>query len=122
MASTPKKDEGNYRKRGDIYTVITHRSKEKSFDVININAGYTYKPESTVNIKIGSRIFNALFTSGDKAWAVNDTVDKAIVKEMKRGSRMIISGVSNKGTKTKGTYSLSGFSAAYRAITTKCRN
>lgn len=26
MASTPKKDEGNYKKRGDIYAVVTHRA------------------------------------------------------------------------------------------------
>ena len=43
MASTPKKDEGKYSRRGDIYAVITHRPNEKSFDVLNINAGYTYK-------------------------------------------------------------------------------
>ena len=39
MASTPKKDEGKYSKRGDIYIVVTHRPSEKSFDVINVNAG-----------------------------------------------------------------------------------
>ena len=38
MASTPKKDEGKYTKRGDIYAVVTHRPKEKSFDVFNIKA------------------------------------------------------------------------------------
>ena len=32
MLSLPKKDEGKYTKRGDIYTVITHRPAEKSFD------------------------------------------------------------------------------------------
>ena len=46
MASTPKKDEGKYTKRGDIYTVITHRPSEKSYDVVNFVAGYTFKPGS----------------------------------------------------------------------------
>ena len=40
MASTPKKDEGKYTKRGDIYAVVTHRPNEKSFDVVNFNAGH----------------------------------------------------------------------------------
>ena len=121
MASTPKKDEGKYTKRGDIYAVITHRPKEKSFDVVNINAGYVYKPESKVEIKIGNKTYDKIFTSGDKAWAVNDNADKEIVEAMKRGSRMIVHGVSNKDTRTKDTYSLAGFSSAYKAINAKCR-
>lgn len=121
MASTPKKDEGKYAKRGDIYAVITHRPNEKSFDVLNLNAGYTYKPGSKVILKIGTKTFDRLFTSEDKAWAVNDKVDKEIVAEMKRGSRMVVHGTSSRGTQTKDTYSLAGFSSAYRAITNKCK-
>ncbi len=121
MASTPKKDEGKYAKRGDIYAVITHRPNEKSFDVLNIDAGYNYKPGSKVIIKIGTKTFDRLFTSEDKAWAVNDKVDKEIVAEMKRGSRMVVHGTSSRGTQTKDTYSLAGFSSAYRAITNKCK-
>ena len=34
---------------------------------------------------------------------------------------MIVTGESSKGTATKDTYSLSGFSAAYKAISAKCR-
>lgn len=121
MASTPKKDEGKYTKRGDIYTVITHRPSDKSFDVININAGYTYKPESRVIVKIGEQSFDKLFTSGDKAWATSDKTDKDIVDAMKRGSRMIVHGTSSKGAETKDTYSLAGFSQAYKAISNKCK-
>lgn len=121
MASTPKKDEGKYTKRGDIYTVITHRPADKSFDVININAGYTYKPDSKVVVKIGNKTFDKLFTSGDKAWATSDKTDKDIVDAMKRGNRMIVHGTSSKGTTTKDTYSLAGFSQAYKAISNKCK-
>ncbi len=121
MASTPKKDEGKYSRRGDIYAVITHRPAEKSFDVVNFNAGYTYKPDSKVIVKIGAKTFDRLFTSADKAWSVSDAVDKKIVDAMKRGSRMVVHGTSSKGTNTKDTYSLSGFSSAYRAISNKCK-
>lgn len=120
MASTPKKDEGKYTKRGDIYTVITHRPKENSFDVINVNAGYTYKPGSKVKIMIGNKTFDKLFTDGDKAWTISDKMDKEIVAEMKRGTRMVITGTSSKGTQTKDTYSLKGFAKAYLAISKKC--
>ena len=120
MASTPKMDEGKYTKRGDIYVVVTHRPKEKSYNVVNINAGYTYKVASETILKIGAQTFK-MFTNGDKAWAFNEKDDKAIVEAMKRGSRMIVNGTSSKGTKTKDTYSLNGFSSAYKAISSKCK-
>ena len=120
MASTPKKDEGKYTKRGDIYAVITHRPKEKSFDVVNFVAGYNYKNGSEVTVKIGNSVFKDIFTSGDKAWAISDKTDKDLVAAMQKGSRMIVDGISSKGTQTKDTYSLSGFSKAYKAISSKC--
>lgn len=119
-ASTPKTDEGKYGRRGDIYVVVTHRPNEKSFDVVNVTAGYTYKENTEAEMKIGAKTFN-LFTSGDTAWAMTAETDADIVKAMKRGSRMIVNGTSFRGTKTKDTYSLNGFSSAYKAISNKCK-
>lgn len=121
MASTPKKDEGKYTKRGDIYVVITHRPKEKSYGVVNFVAGYDYKPGAPVTVKIGKKTIDKLFTDGDKAWAISDDVDKDLVETMKKGERMIVTGSSSRGTETKDTYSLSGFTAAYKAISAKCK-
>lgn len=121
MASTPKKDEGNYKVRGDIYAIVTHRPAEKSYDVVNFVAGYNYKKNSKVVVKIGATTFNNLFTDGSNAWAPDSATDKKLVSEMKRGQKLTVEGVSFKGTKTKDTYSLSGFSKAYRAISAKCK-
>lgn len=121
MASTPKKDEGNYKKRGDIYAVVTHRPAEKSYNVVNFVAGYDYKLNSNVVVKIGTTTFNSLFTNGDNAWAPDAGTDKKLVDAMKRGQQMIVEGVSARGTKTKDTYSLRGFSNAYKAISAKCK-
>ncbi|MBP3346841.1 MAG: hypothetical protein J6L86_07450 [Alphaproteobacteria bacterium] len=120
MASAPVKDEGKYTKRGDIYMVVTHRPQEKSFDVVNINAGYTYKDKSRVKIQIGNKTIDKLFTDGTMAWTINGQVDAELIKEMKRGSRMIVTGTSSRGTQTKDTYSLKGFNKAYMAISKKC--
>lgn len=120
MASTPKRDEGKYTKRGDMYVIITHRPAEKSFDVFNIVAGYDYKKNSKVSVKIGKETFTNFFTDGDKAWTLKESDDKTLVKAMMRGERMIIEGTSSRGTKTKDTYSLKGFTRAYKAISAKC--
>ena len=121
IASTPKKDEGKYTRRGDIYVVVTHRPAERSYDVVNFVAGYNYKNGSPVEVKIGTTTINDIFTEGDKAWTLNGTIDKELVDAMKRGQRMIVKGVSDKGTATKDTYSLNGFMSAYRAINAKCK-
>ena len=119
IASTPKRDEGKYTKRGDIYAVVTHRPGEQSFDVVNVVAGYTYKTESKAVVKIGKQTFN-LYTQDDKAWTLTPQDDAKLVAAMKRGERMIIDGVSSRGTQTKDTYSLRGFMRAYTAISAKC--
>lgn len=61
------------------------------------------------------------FVDNDKAWAVSEKTDKELVAAMKKGERMIVTGESSRGTATKDTYSLSGFTAAYRAISAKCK-
>lgn len=121
IASTPKKDEGKYTRRGDVYAVITHRPSEKSFDVINFVAGYDYKSGSKVVVKIGNQTIDEIFTDADKAWAINEKIDKELIDAMKKGQRMIVHGTSSKGNTTKDTYSLSGFLSAYKAINSKCK-
>ncbi len=121
MASSAQKSEGKYTSRGDVYMVITHRPADKSFDVVNFVAGYTYKANAPITVKIGSNKITDLFADKDKAWSISDTTDKKLVAEMKKGNQLIIEGSSFKGTQTKDTYSLKGFSAAYRAISEKCR-
>lgn len=121
MASTPQKSEGKYTKRGDVYMVITHRPADKSFDVVNFVAGYTYKNDAKVVVKIGKETITDFFVESDKAWTMSAAADKKLVEAMKKGERLIIDGTSTKGTATKDTYSLKGFSAAYRAISAKCR-
>lgn len=121
MASTPKKDEGNYKTRGDIYAIVTHRPADKSFNVVNFVSGYPFKKGTNVVVKIGTTSFNNLFTNEDSAWAPDDLTDKRLVEAMKRGERMIVEGISSRGTKTKDTYSLAGFSDAYKAISVKCK-
>jgi hypothetical protein len=57
MSSTPKKDEGKYTKRGDIYVLVTHRPAQKSFDEVSFVAGYTFKSNAPLVIKIANQTF-----------------------------------------------------------------
>jgi len=117
--SEPVKDEGNYKKRGRIYLLVTHRPGEKTFNQVQFTAGYAYKKGSAVQVAIGAKKFE-LFTNGDTAWARSTKDDRNLATAMRGGARMVVTGQSSRGTKTKDTYSLSGISAAHKAIGKAC--
>ena len=117
--SEPVKDEGNYKKRGRIYLLVTHRPGEKTFNQVQFTAGYTYKKDNVVQVAIGAKKFE-LFTKGDTAWARSTKDDRNLTTAMRGGARMVVTGQSSRGTKTKDTYSLLGISAAHKAIGKAC--
>lgn len=119
MGSQPISAKGNYTKRGKIYVMVTHRPALKLLNEVSFITGYTYKPGSDVDLRIDSKKFK-LFTHDDSAWAVNSEEDRKLVRSMKAGSKMVVVGYSSRGTKTTDTYSLSGFTAAYNAISKAC--
>lgn len=119
MASEPRKSEGKYKKRGRVYAMVSHRPSSKATDVVSIHAGYEFREDSKVTVTIGKRKFT-LFTHGDTAWADNATDDKALVKALRAGSKMIVRGTSSRGTRTRDVYSLGGSTAAYKAIGKAC--
>ncbi len=120
MGAAPAKSAGKYKKRGDIYILVTRRPAEKNTGVVSITTGYTYKPGSEVEVAVGDAKFR-LFTDRDTAWAYDAKTDRALVRAMKAGLSMVVKGTSGKGTETTDTYSLKGFRAAYRAIGRACR-
>ena len=120
MASKPTKDVVKYTARAEIYAMVTHRPGAKSFNVVSVHAGYRYKEGSTAEVSVGGNKF-ALFTHVETAWATDSADDKALVRTMRAGSKMIIRGRSWRDTATKDTYSLLGFTAAHQAINQACK-
>ncbi|OFW82960.1 MAG: hypothetical protein A2018_00430 [Alphaproteobacteria bacterium GWF2_58_20] len=119
MLSHPIKSVGDYTRRGEAYATIAHRPSEKRLDEISLIAGYTYKTDADVSLRIGTRKFN-LFSQADTAWAKDAATDHDIAAAMRAGNTMVVEGVSSRGTETTDTYSLSGATAAWRAISKAC--
>ena len=67
MVSQPKKAEGNYTKRGDVFALVTHRPSEKTKNVFSYVTGYTYKDGSDVTVEVNNNKFT-LFTQKDMAF------------------------------------------------------
>lgn len=118
IGSLPVKKEGNYSKRGDAYLLVTHKGGNQ--DEVSVSSGYPYKENQAVKLQIGQRSFD-LFSKGELAWAYNAGMDKAMVKEMIRGNKLVVRGTSWKGTTSKDTYSLKGFTDAHRRMKQLCQ-
>ena len=86
IGSIPKTSKGNYKRRGNIYMTVTHRPDMKHNNEVSFVAGYTYKPESEVEVTIGSRKFK-LFTHEDSAWARDSETDAGAPRRIGRQGR-----------------------------------
>lgn len=118
MISTAIKSEGNYDSRGEAFFVVTDIINDA--DEISVSSGFYYNKNSDVEISFGSKKFY-LFPYKGLAFANDKSNDIDIIKEMQKHPDMLISGVSNKGKIANDTYSLIGFSQAYKKMKEICK-
>jgi hypothetical protein len=119
MASEPKKQQGDYTRRGNPAILVTRRPGSPAADEVSVQPGYSYLDGSDVEIAVGSRKFE-LFTRGEHAWARTEKADQDLIQAMRRGLEMTVRGTSTKETYSLDTYSLLGFSNAYEAMDEAC--
>ncbi|WP_373087172.1 invasion associated locus B family protein [Sneathiella sp.] len=119
MLSRPTKSTPQNVNRDDIYLMVTFRPQSKSKEEVSHIAGYPYKDQSTVDIAVGNSTF-VLATNNDVAWVPENESDEKLVRAMRSGAKLVVTGKSERGTVTTDTYSLQGFTAAHRQIRKSC--
>jgi hypothetical protein len=120
VASSPQKSEGNYTRRGKVFALVTLRPAEQRDDEVSFIAGYTFQKDSAVKAVIDGKSWT-LFTQNGAAWLPNEPAqDKEVVQAMVKGREMVVTGISSRGNQTIDQYSLSGFTAAYKAMREAC--
>lgn len=119
MSSQPVKQEGPFKKRGEVFFFVTHWSADKVKNVVSVAAGYPYKADVPVVVMIDKESFE-LFTQGEMAWTKDQTTDDKIAEALQKGETLIVKGVSKRGTETTDTYSLKGTKEAYEAMSKEC--
>ena len=73
-----------------------------------------------MNVNIGGQEFE-MFTEGEWAWPASTSDDAKIIAAMKRGSNAVLTARSGRGTVTKDTFSLLGFTAALDEAEKRCQ-
>lgn len=107
-------------RRGDILFMTFYRPDAEVSGQVTFTGGYPFADGSTVNLNIGGTEFE-LFTEGEWAWPATTADDAKIIAAMKRGTDATLSARSSRGTMTKDTFSLLGFTAAIEEAEKRCQ-
>ncbi|MEM1129258.1 MAG: invasion associated locus B family protein [Pseudomonadota bacterium] len=106
-------------RRGDIYMFVSFWPQKEQMGEVSFMGGYPFADGSTVSLNVGGSSFE-LFTDGETAWAASPEEDRQIATALKRGAEAVVSGRSSRGTATKDTFSLMGFTAAFEDAQKRC--
>jgi len=107
-------------RRGDILLMTFYRPEAGVQGQVAFTGGYPFAGGSTVNLNIGGNSFE-LFSEGEWAWPASAADDAKIIAALKRGADAVLSAQSSRGTKTKDSFSLMGYTAAVEEAEKRCK-
>jgi invasion protein IalB len=106
-------------KRGDILLYVIYNQAQGVNGQVAFTGGYPFADDSKVEVNVDGTKFQ-LFVQGEWAWASSADEDAKLVAAMKRGSNAVMTARSSRGTQTKDTFSLLGFTAATDEAAKRC--
>ncbi len=110
---------GQYNRQGKTHLLVTHRPKNKSFNVVSYVPGYVFKPNKRTWLEIEKDRFY-LSSKKDKAWALESDADEKIVRKMQKSDLLYVVGTTLEDKRTLDKFSLTGFSKAIRKASALC--
>jgi len=99
---------------------VSFRPNEKISDEISITAGYEFNTKNSITAKSGKYKYIFDIAQEGFAWITDNKQEKKMIRTMKKGSRIMISGYNQQGSQTIDHYSLLGFTKAYSAAKKNC--
>ena len=106
-------------KREPSRLFVSFRPAENIKNEISVTNGYEFKLKAPVAAKSGKRTYD-LFSKGRFAWVVDNEDEIKLISTMKKASRLMIIGNSEKGEQTTDHYSMMGFTKAYNTAKKSC--
>ena len=99
---------------------VSFRPGEKINNEISITGGYEFNNKNSITATSGKSKYKFDITQEGFAWIADNKLENKMIKTMKKGSRIMITGYNQKGSQTIDHYSLLGFTKAYNAAKTSC--
>ena len=107
-------------KREPSRLFVSFRPNENIKNEISVTNGYEFKLKSPVAAKSGKKSYD-LFSKGRFAWVVDNEDEAKLIVTMKKASRLMIIGNTDKGDQTTDHYSMMGFTKAYNTAKKSCK-
>tara|TARA_B100001142_G_scaffold121715_1_gene123655 strand:+ start:174 stop:686 length:513 start_codon:yes stop_codon:yes gene_type:complete len=108
------------KSKRDARLFITFRPGEKISNEISATAGYEFNKKNSVLATSGNNKFKFDIMQQGFAWMTSNKKENIMVKVMKKGSRIMVTGYNEKGSQTIDHYSLLGFTKAYDTAKKAC--
>ena len=103
----------------DAKLFIAFRPADQIIDEVSVTAGYEFN-SNTVTAQSGKNKFKFDIKEQGFAWIADSKIEFRMIKRMKKGSRIMITGYNQNGSQTNDHYSLLGFTKAYNATKKAC--
>ena len=114
VLQAPKKN------KRDARLFVTFRPGERIKDEISASPGYEFNKNNSVIAQSGKNKIRFDIIQQGFAWIADNKIEKKMIKIMKKGSRIMITGYNQKGSQTIDHYSLLGFTKAYNIAKKAC--
>jgi invasion associated locus B (IalB) protein len=101
------------------YFYITHRLASGVRYELSLVAGFEFAPDTLAIATISGRTFS-MFTQADAAWLEDLALTTEMTNAMRAGATMEIESTTIRGIKVRQAFSLSGVTAALRAMDADC--
>lgn len=118
--SAPNKIGGQLSGRGPVGVLVTHLNGGSAKNQVSAALGYKPKSGSLVRLIIDGKPFILRKVDGDRAWAKDAVADDLILRSMRRGRRMLLTGETEDGQKIEDSFSLNGLSKSVRMAAGAC--
>ena len=104
----------------DAKLFVAFRPNESISNEVSVTPGYEFNKKNSVTAASGKNKFKFDIKEQGFAWIADNKIELKMIKQMRKGSRIMITGYNQQGSQTIDHYSLLGFTKAYNASKKAC--
>ena len=107
-------------KQREARLFVSFRPNDKISDEITTTSGYEFNSQNSILATSGKKKYKFDIVQNAFAWITSNKTEKKMIKTMKKGSRIMVTGYNKSGSQTIDHYSLLGFTKAYNTAKKSC--
>ena len=104
----------------DAKLFVAFRPNDNIKNEVSVTPGYEFNKNNSVIAASGKNKFKFDIKEQGFAWIADNKIELKMIKQMRKGSRIMITGYNQQGSQTIDHYSLLGFTKAYNASKKAC--